>query len=309
MNLIRKAIFRCQKCGFLAPVQWLRQCCPALGGQAWRETDVTERGRGRVVALLAVRNEALYLHRCLEHLFRQGIETCVIDNGSTDDSRAIAESFLGRGVFRIEHLPFEGFFDLVGQLGFKEQLAGEIDAEWFIHHDADEIREASAPFPTLREGLLAAGRQGYNAVNFNEFVFLPTSDGESFERRDYVEEMKYYYFFNPGRCHRVNAWKNNRTLVDLVTSGGHDVRFPGRRIYPENFVLRHYILLSRAQALAKYGERVFSRTEVQERGWHGSRAEFSPGRLRFPQAEKLKRVTPEGWDTSQPWREHTFLEG
>ena len=96
----------------------------------------------RIVALLTVRNEALYLARCLEHLYQQGVESCVIDNESTDDTLAIAQSFLDRGVFRIESQAYNGFFDLTALLKMKERLSQEIDADWFIHHDADEIREA-----------------------------------------------------------------------------------------------------------------------------------------------------------------------
>ncbi|MBN1141572.1 MAG: sulfotransferase [Deltaproteobacteria bacterium] len=310
MDLIRKAFFRWRRHGVRSVLRRVWERCFTSERGEWRETSLTERGRGRVVALLAVRNESLFLGRCLEHLFRQGIETCVIDNESTDDTRAIAEGFRGRGVFRIETYPFPGFFDLAGQLVFKEQLAKEIDAEWFIHHDADEIREAPAPFSTLREGILAAGRQGYNAVNFDEFVFLPTDDKESFEGRDYVEEMQYYYFFEPSRLHRVNAWRNNGAPIDLVSSGGHSVKFAGRKIYPTNFILRHYIVLSRAHAVAKYGqERVYSRGEVEERGWHKARQEFKADRLRFPPPAALKRVVPGSWDASQPWRKHTILEG
>ncbi len=49
----------------------------------------------RGVALLAVYNEEMFLRRCLQHLADQGIESYVIDNGSTDRSPAIAGSFSG----------------------------------------------------------------------------------------------------------------------------------------------------------------------------------------------------------------------
>ncbi|RLC48319.1 MAG: glycosyltransferase family 2 protein, partial [Candidatus Cloacimonadota bacterium] len=62
----------------------------------------------RVVALLTVRNEERYMKRCLEYLYNEGIEVCVIDNGSTDKTLEIAESFRDKNVFRIEHYPFNG---------------------------------------------------------------------------------------------------------------------------------------------------------------------------------------------------------
>lgn len=261
----------------------------------------------RIVALLTVRNEALYLARCIEHLHHQGIETCVIDNESTDNTLEIAKSFLGRGVFRIETQPYEGFFDLTAQLQLKERLAAEIDADWFIHHDADEIREAPAPYKTLKEGIEAADRAGYNAINFDEFVFLPTSDTESHEGGDYVATMRRYYFFEPSPLRRVNAWKKTEMSVHVVDSGGHCIDFEGRRIFPVNFVMRHYIALSSEHAIAKYTrERVYSRQEV-EHGWHGARATFEPSRLHLPGKTELKFRGDGPWDKSQPWVEHKFL--
>jgi glycosyltransferase involved in cell wall biosynthesis len=264
----------------------------------------------RIVALLAVRNEELYIERCLDHLFEQGIETCVIDNDSNDRTRGIVEHFIGRGVFRIEHLPYAGFFDLVEQLRCKERLASEIDADWFIHYDADEIRESPKPFTTLQQGIEAADRAGYTAINFEEFVFVPTSPDERFENRDYVAEMRHYYFFSPGALHRVNAWKKTQVDIDLASSGGHQVEFSGRRIYPDKFILRHYIILSAAHARRKYGQRVYSRREIEQLGWNRVRAKFSPDQFRLPMTETLKHLPIDSniFDRSEPKVKHLLFE-
>jgi glycosyltransferase involved in cell wall biosynthesis len=258
---------------------------------------------------MTVRNEELYVSKVIEHLHHQGIEICLIDNGSTDNTLNIARSYVQKGIFQIESLPYHGCFELVKVLENEERLARKIKADWFIHHDADEIREAPAPLKSLSEGIRKADQEGYNAINFDEFVFLPTADDESFEGTDYVEKMRYYYFFEPGPLRRVNAWKNNDQAVDLVSSGGHSANFDGRKIYPQNFILRHYIVLSRAQAIAKYGsERVYSREEVQ-RGWHGARTCFNSSRLQFPSKHQLKMLRyPSGWDKSAPVKIHSFLQ-
>lgn len=264
----------------------------------------------RVVALLTCRNESLYLDRCLQHLYEQDIETCIIDNESEDDTVAIAKRFINKGVFRIETQPYEGYFDLVAQLKLKQKLATEIDADWFIHHDADEIREAPTSFKTLYEGINAVDKQGYNAINFDEFVFLPTSNEEKFEGTDYVKEMQYYYFFEPFPNRRINAWKKLDVDVDIVSSGGHMAKFDGRKLYPENFILRHYIMLSREHAIWKYyTSRVFSKQEIKERGWHGKRATFSPDKVVFPDKTLLKKINshPIIWDYSDVWKAHEFL--
>lgn len=262
----------------------------------------------RIVALLAARNEELYMERCLAHLAAQGVETCVIDNGSTDRTRSIAESFLGRGVSQIIDAPYPGHFDWVGLLRLKEQLAATIAADWFIHHDADEIREAPQPFLTLREGIEAVDARDYNAINFDEFVFLPTSESEAHDGKDYVTTMQFYYFFEPQPLHRVNAWKNLRISIDLVESGGHRAEFVGRRIFPDNFLLRHYIGLSREQLITKYGTgRTYSKEEVEQRGWHGARARFRPERLKFPHSKELKQVSTGSWDRTDPRKLHAFF--
>lgn len=264
----------------------------------------------RVVALLTCRNESLFLERCLQHLYKQGIETCVIDNESEDDTVEIARRFIGKGVIRIETQPYRGYFDLVEQLEIKQRLAKEIDADWFIHYDTDEIKEAPLPYKTLFEGIKDVDRQGYNAINFDEFVFMPTSEEENFEGTDYVKTMQYYYYFEPSPNHRVNAWKKQDEDVDLVTSGGHSVNFKGIKIYPEGFILRHYIILSKKHAIWKYyTSRTFSKKEVKERGWHGRRATFKPETIKFPDKKSLKKVDFKHgtWDKSDAWKAHDFL--
>ena len=264
----------------------------------------------RVVALIAVRNEARVLRRTLEHLFQQGVETCLIDDGSTDASLEIAEAFRGRGLLRVEHLDHAGSFNMPELMAVKERLAREIEANWFLHQDADEIREAPRPFATLREGLAEMDRQGYNAVEFQEFVFLPTTDDASFEGRDFVAEMRHYYYFLPQPYHRLNAWKKPGVPVDLRTHWGHRVEFEGRRVAPVPFILRHYMALSRAHALGKYCGRVHSAPDIKHRGWKDARVSFQPDKLHLPTVAQLKTVDDAGnWDLSDPWPAHRFIGG
>ena len=264
----------------------------------------------RVVVLLTFRNEARVLARTLAHLATQAVDVCLIDHGSQDGSRAIAESFRSRGVFRIVDQPYDGQFNLPEQMRFKERLLASIDADWFLHNDADEIRQAPKRFANLREGIAHWDRQGYNAIEFDEFIFLPTNDEERFERRDFVAGMRHYYYFKPQPLHRLNAWKNTGAYVDLHTHFGHRAEFEGRRVAPEPFIMRHYIVLSRAHALAKYCARVHSETEIRTFGWKDERVGFRPEKLKFPGKETLKFLGPdEIFDTSDPWLAQTFIGG
>jgi len=263
----------------------------------------------RVVALLTVRNEELYLARCLEHLIANGVDVCVIDNGSTDSTRQIAEQHLGRGVIRLESVPYEGAFALLPILKNEERLAGDIEADWFVHHDADEIRESPVAGVTLAQGVETVDAEGYNAINFDEFVFVPRSEHEHFEGRDYVQDMRWYYYFSPkGQQHRLNAWKRTRVPVDLCGSGGHKVEFPGRRVYPTGFVMRHYIALSWEHMARKYLSRQYASEEITERKWHGARARFDPSLVQKFDWSRMKRVERRGeWDRSDPWPAHPMF--
>ncbi len=261
----------------------------------------------RIVALLAVRNEELYLERCLQHLSQQNIDVCLIDNDSTDSTLDIAESYRSVCVFRIEHIPFDGVYEWERILWRKSCLAQEIDADWFIHHDADEVREAPARFRNLHEAIGFVDGAGYNAINSDEFVFLPMREEDAFEGTDYIDEMKEYYYFHPRDLHRVNIWKKTGEQVDLVSSGGHSAQFSGRKIFPENFILRHYIFLSKKHGVKKYGLRQYDPREVS-RGMHAKRAKFEEKKFNFPERHVVKRISSAGdWDLSSPSKIHFFL--
>jgi len=251
------------------------------------------------------------MERVLRHLTGQGVESYVIDNDSTDRTGAIARSFLGRGVIGMETFPRRGVFEWAPLLKRKEELHRELGADWYLHEDADQFRYAPNPFPTLRDGILAADRAGYNAVEFDVFDFLPTDETESYDHPRFIEEMRYYYYFKPQPLFQVKAWKNFGQTIDLVTSGGHCVAFEGRRIFPEPFVQRHYIALSREHAVEKYCRKKFSEEEVKVRGWHHPRPSLRPEDFRFPERSRLKLVTGDNtWDTSEPWtRRPLFGDG
>jgi len=263
----------------------------------------------RIVALLTLRNEALYLQHCLEHLVAQGVEVLVVDNGSTDESAAIARGFLGRGVIGLEHYPYPGYYDWHGILNHKMKLAAGIEADWLMHCDADEIRQAPSPFATLKEGVEEADRQGFNAINFDEFVFLPTSIEERHEGTDYPRRMRRYYYFAPGPLRRVNLWKKTGQAVDIVSSGGHSADFDDRRVFPEPFVLRHYIALSHQHAVDKYTRhRVYSKEEVERLGWHRARANLQEQAIVLPRPEQMCELVGDRFDRSNPVRKHLLFK-
>jgi len=261
----------------------------------------------RVVAILAVRNERHYIGRCLNHLAEQGISVCVIDNDSTDGTLDIVTSFSKSVVIKIVRHPYPGYYDWESMLKVKQQLASEIPARWFIHLDADEIPEAPRPDLNLKDAIKEVDGLGYNAINFDEFVFVPTTDDERWEGRDYVAGMKQYYLFEPRPLRMIRAWKRSGMPVDIASSGGHDAIFANRKICPESFVMRHYICLSREYLISKYETRNFSDHELKK-GWHYNRVGLELENVHMPDTSRLSVYRDDGvWDKSNPWKEHFFI--
>jgi glycosyltransferase involved in cell wall biosynthesis len=259
----------------------------------------------RAAALIAVYNEARFIEGCIEHLVEQGMHVYVIDNASEDDTADIVRRHLGRGVIGIETMPRSGVFKLRDVLRRKEELAMTLDADWFMHCDADEIRLAPPRFaPTLAEGFAEAVRRGYNAVNFQEFTFVPTRESPDHDHPRFRETMHWYYPFLPSFPHRRNAWQKQAERVDLVTYAGHRVVFPGLRMLPEPFILRHYLFLSAEHANRKYGARRHD-PEALALGWHGWREAYTPQTLELPSADELRTyVSDDALDARDPRTRH-----
>jgi glycosyltransferase involved in cell wall biosynthesis len=118
----------------------------------------------RVIALLATFNEERFIAGCIQHLFKQGVQVYLIDNSSTDHTVAIANRYLNRGLIGIETLPRTGLFNLRAMLNRKEELAAELDADWFMHVDTDEIRVPPRSNRTLAQAFAEVDAHGYNSV-------------------------------------------------------------------------------------------------------------------------------------------------
>ena len=245
----------------------------ALGPQARREKrgdrDFT------VIAIIAAFNEEDIIEQVIGDLVEQGIAVYLLDDGSTDRTRARAERFLGRGLLRVEHFSTEavdgksGLFGLANILARKESLAQELEADWFINHDADEFRESPWSDLNLRDAIHRVDRLGYNAIDFELLNFWPTPNDDP-DGSDVRAALRFYEFGPESDKPQVRCWKKTDRRVDLGSSAGHDVAFSGRRVFPLRFLLRHYPIRSQA-----HGERKIFRERrprfdprERERGWH-----------------------------------------
>jgi glycosyltransferase involved in cell wall biosynthesis len=257
-----------------------------------------------VVALLATYNEERFIRASIEHLRAHGVGVHLIDNCSEDRTVAIAEEYLGQGVVGIETLTRDGEFSLRRQLRRKEELALELDADWLIHLDADELHLPPPGSRTLAEALADVDREGFNAVNFLELTFIPTREAPDHDHPQFERTLRTYYPFLPAFPHRLNAWKQTGVPVELEFSKGHRLRFEGLEMYPESFRMKHYLFLSVQHAVEKFVERSYDSGEL-EAGWHGWRARVSPEDIVLPAASELRETrSDDDLDTSDPRDEH-----
>jgi Glycosyl transferase family 2 len=224
----------------------------------------------RIVALVSAFNEADIIGPVLDHLWGSGIEAYLIDNESTDDTVAIAGERLGRGLLGIETLARDGGGRVSWQriLDRKLELSRELGADWYLHHDADEIRESPWPGVTLGDAIRAVDRLGYNAIDFRVLNFRPVDD--AFQPGDDPGEH-FQHWEDPAEYDRMQrkAWKAGFADV-VLDGGGHDVTFPDRRLFPQRFLLRHYPIRSQAHGERKVLHERKDRFSADEltMGWH-----------------------------------------
>lgn len=229
----------------------------------------------RVIAIIAAFNEGDIISPVIGHLVQNGIDVYLLDNHSTDDTVDQARRWLGRGLLTIETFPNElevgcpGTFNWTAILRRKEELACELRADWFIHHDADEIREGPWPGLTLKESIRWVDKLGYNCVDFRVLNFPPI--GDDFRQGD--DPRTYFRFCEEGpECDKVQlkCWKTGKSPVSLAPHGGHEARFQGRRIFPMQFLLRHYPIRGQKHGMKKvFAERRNRLLQAEKsQGWH-----------------------------------------
>ena len=241
-----------------------------------------------VVAVLCVRNEEVYLGNVLRHLKANGINYAVIDNGSDDETPAIIrrQEFASHLVAR-RSLPYLGEHDLERMLREKMALIEALNTDWVIHMDADEVMHSAKAGETLQEAISRLDREGYDAVDFNEFVFLPLE-------QSYVREcvgfqpITTYYFYSPRPLRLMRAWKP-RAGFSMVQSGGHNLAGSTIHLAPQKMIMRHYVFRDQEHAFAKYATRPF-KTAALAQGWHWNRHGQPVHRFKFPPADQLQML-------------------
>lgn len=230
----------------------------------------------RVVAILSAFNEADVISQVIGHLVENEVDVYLIDNRSTDGTADAAKRWLRKGLLGIEQFPSEPpeggalpAFDWEGILRRKEELAKELKADWFIHHDADEFREAPWPGMNLRDAIAWVDRLGYNCIDFRVLNFPPLENGfrPGMDPREHFTHWEDPVIYD---TLQRKSWKAQATPVSLASSGGHEVQFPDRRVFPIRFLLRHYPIRSQEHGRRKVFDERKKRFVDKERakGWH-----------------------------------------
>ena len=215
------------------------------------------------LAFVCTYNEADIIGWTVAHLKRQGCQALVIDCESTDGTRDIA-AHAGAWSEMYDKPPVS-WHAMLGRIEDLTSHAGQI---WCVHCDADELRYSDVPGETLVEGFARVQAAGCNAIDHEVMTFHPTEDG--YDGSQNPEKFFRYYSDDPlnQAIGQVKAWQHLGP-VSLAHSGGHQVQFPGRRIYPWKFRSKHYPIRSQAQGERKvFRERQWLDQRQGRRDWH-----------------------------------------
>ena len=249
-------------------------------------------------AVVACRNEIDNLKKLLPHWLAEGLEVVLIDHGSTDGTKEWATEKLGKEIYRVEHMKWEGSFNLRKQLEKKESISTELEQDWLLHLDADEWPHTRTKGERLIDAISRAESNGFNAINFEEFVFLPTRKGHGND---------HYYFFEPAQHRLMRGWKRNAFFKNS-NKGGHrlEEQSVNIKLATEDFVLRHYITHSQEHIIRKYLTRKYEQKEINQ-GWHRNRLQLCSRSLTFPDPihlQQLEETEQRELDRREPHKLH-----
>ena len=155
-------------------------------------------------------------------------------------------------------LPYRGVFSLTEQLEAKAEAIRRIRVG--LVHSPGCRRDLESPRgESLREGIECAAAEGWNVVNFDEFVFVPPMGEEASEHGISTTRVLHYYFFEPEPGRLMRAWKN---VPASCRWAGGKVDGPGTSPLPRELRLRHYPALNLDHARRKYPLRRFATEDL-----------------------------------------------
>ncbi|PSW84061.1 hypothetical protein CTN07_14785 [Photobacterium damselae] len=204
-----------------------------------------------------------------------GLEQIIIDNWSSDGTWTIIEELRKKYPKKITafHYPFEGptsNFMWRAMLDLKTNIALHHKGRWIIHQDSDEYTIPPIKGIQLGDFLSFVEQEGFNCVSLRMLDFVPLND--DFTIGNPISHFKNYRISDiPSYIIQNKIWLQGDDKVDLVSSGGHNVFFKGRKIFPLRLPRFHYSIRSIEHAKSKYSPKRAERVKEEQEvlGWHG----------------------------------------
>lgn len=225
----------------------------------------------KVLAIIHFYNEEDILEKTIKYLISQNIDIYLVDNWSSDRSYEIAVEAKKRYPKRIclERFPSSGktdYYEWYNQLERTEEIQSELNYDWYIHYDADEMRVSPWEGCTLLEFLYRVDQLGYNLVDNTVLDHKITNKEDDI----FMEDTFFDFGHKMTHFQQRKTWKR-ATNIDLKSSGGHIAQVEKPRIFPLKVLNRHYPLRSIEQAKRKVfiDRKLRFEKEKKERGWHG----------------------------------------
>lgn len=235
----------------------------------------------KIQAFVPVYQESDILPHTLRHLHEQGCAVHILEGWSNDGSWEIAQ----QQADSCERFPASGpdpIQNCTAILKRIEELAAASDADWILYSDADEWRRSPYDNPTLctlAGAVKMVESLSYNAIDFRVFQFYCVDSSWDYHQRDCDPEHHFSHYDQADCISRIpnrKLWKNVGRVC--LGGGGHEVMFPGMRVYPQKFTMKHYPFRTPQQAKAKIETRLKRRRmEEHAQGWGVHYDQYAPG--------------------------------
>jgi hypothetical protein len=229
----------------------------------------------KCLAIIHAYNVSDIISNVLLYLINNEIDIYILDNWSSDDTYAICEKIKYSATNRIllEKYPDKpsDFYEWEKQLHKTEEISKNMNYDWYLHYDSDEI--INSPFPELNlcQAISFVDKLGYNCISKTILDFRFTSDQSSCN--DAITDNKYFEFGKRQGHHensQIKIWKNTDDIL-LAHAGGHTAKFQNieNKCYPFLFRTDHYQYRSKKQMKNKL-DNILQRMskEEKEKGWH-----------------------------------------
>lgn len=225
----------------------------------------------KTLAIMHVFNEEDIIEKTIKHLLEQKVDIYILDNWSTDDTYNIVKNMQAKNPERImvekypAEEPKEKYYEWEKQLHKTEEISKKLDYDWYIHYDADEIRQTPYNNVTIQDMISYVDQLGYNAINTTVLDFRLTSKEDDIFAKDAYFEIGR----KPSHFEQIKTWKKCDD-IDLASTGGHWAKFKNQKVYPLKIINRHYPLRNIKQAEKKVFKDRLPRFEKEkkEKGWH-----------------------------------------